>query len=446
MTSKYRGLPDIDTAPDVFETTDEPETLLKPNDNGLDEDDLIPSKPTSEAIDSNGLPSRRKAERVFGRGVRRPDPSNLSFRPRLPPLSRHASTSSSSSESDDPSPSLPRESTAARLRRLKAELAEVEAELASTNPSSTTTAGPSQPTEGKRRSVLPERRAVDVVSELAGLRERLDIVDIDGLEEKEGNGAIPSGGGGEWANRLDRLVSAERGQTHRESSDRVNGGDLASSVQRQGDEASASLSELDKRLALLESVLGPIGDGLDQSSSAPVISTLNKHDHLLALLTQPRHLDAISRRVKLLLVDLDRAASASRRPGLNAAGGPTAGVPGGQEKAPTDLTLTVQEYNSLQSLFSLLPRLDPLLPIIPPLLARLRSLSGLHAEASDIAEGLRKLQGRDKRGTEEVRELQEVVGVVQSGLGDAVQGIKKNWDAVEGRLAGLEKRLKDLEG
>jgi nuclear migration protein JNM1 len=107
MNSKYQGLPDIvsiaveldsrnrscrfkDTAPDIFETADEPEPPLRPvgplslfstarrrmltmgqNDNGIAEDDA-PPKPTSEAIDSSGLPARRKAERVFGRGTRRP--------------------------------------------------------------------------------------------------------------------------------------------------------------------------------------------------------------------------------------------------------------------------------------------------------------------------------------------------------------------------------------
>lgn len=71
MTTKYRGLPDIDTAPDVFETTDEPEIVLKPSDvRPGDEDSVL--KPVSEDIDAGGLPPRRKAERVFARGTRKP--------------------------------------------------------------------------------------------------------------------------------------------------------------------------------------------------------------------------------------------------------------------------------------------------------------------------------------------------------------------------------------
>ncbi|KAK8865614.1 hypothetical protein IAR55_000758 [Kwoniella newhampshirensis] len=445
MTTKYQGLPDIDTAPDVFETADEPESLLRPSE--AYDDDEVPSKSTSEAIDSKGLPSRRKAERVFGRGTRRPDPSNLVFRPRLPPLShRKLSTSSSSSESEEP-PSRPRESALSRIRRLKAELAEVEADLAGSSSTSTSDPIPSgsqnqdREREGKRKSVLPARKPVDVVSELAGLKKRLERVDLDGPEGASVLSSVAEdgdsgGGGGEWRSRLDRLIFAEQ-RDHARSTD----GDVGmSSTSQAVGEASASLSDLDKRLALLESTLGPIGYGLDQPSSAPLMSTLNKHDHLLALLTQPRHLDAISRRVKLLLVDLDRAASssASRRP--------LAAVAGQHEKGSSEVVLTPTEYDSLQSLFNLLPRLDPLLPILPPLLARLRSLSGLHAEASDISEGLRKLQSKDKKGIEEVKEMEEVVRSVQGGLGEAAQGIKKNWEGLEGRLSGLEKRLKDLEG
>ncbi|KAL0252939.1 hypothetical protein I308_102332 [Cryptococcus tetragattii IND107] len=404
MATKYRGLPDIDTAPDVFETTDEPETVLKPSDvRPGDEDSVL--KPVSEDIDAGGLPSRRKAERVFARGARKPELSTLSFRPRLPPLSRYASSSSSDTDEET---RLPRETPAARLRRLKAELAEVEAEVGSSSSSKTQSVSHERSNAGKRRSVLPPRQPVDVVSELANVRERLERIEFNGLDigQTEAVGMEPSS---EWRERLDKLVEAEN---------RSKEGKVAQPTavgQRDG-----SLSDIDKRLAVLEQAVGPITDRLDQTSS-PLVPTLNKHDHLLTLLTQPRHLDAISRRVKLLLVDLDRAAAASRRTG-----------PGG-------------EYTQLQSLFSILPRLDPLLPILTPLLARLRSLSALHSEASEIAVSLQGLQSRDKKNVEEINELEEIVKSVQTGLDDAIGVIKKNWEGLENRMKGLEQRLKDVE-
>jgi nuclear migration protein JNM1 len=170
-------------------------------------------------------------------------------------------------------------------------------------------------------------------------------------------------------------------------------------------------------------------------SSSPLITTLNKHDHLLSLLTQPRHLDAISRRVKLLLVDLDRAAAAARR------------NPSGSNSQPSSdktVTLSAADYTALQGLFALLPRLDPLLPIVPPLLDRLRSLSGLHAAASEVADGLVRLRESEKKGGEEVKELTDIVEGVQKGLDEAGKTILTNWEGLERRLKELEQRVETL--
>ncbi|WVQ96987.1 hypothetical protein IAU59_004096 [Kwoniella sp. CBS 9459] len=452
MSNKYQGLPDIDTAPDIFETPDEPDALLRPTDNGLGEDD-VPLKVNVEGLDSTGLPPRRKAERVFGRGVKRPDPSNLTFRPRLPPLSRCGSTSSSSgSDNEYYTRSAPRESAASRLRRLKAELAEVEAELAAKPTPTSDQASVSQieqdgtiaSTEGgKRRPVSDARRPVDALSELSALKERFERVNLDSLSQGETQGEAERSDIGssssEWRERLERLNQFGKEE----------GSSKAGTTARDGAEAngqsctgSGGLSGIDQRLAVLEDALGPIGDGVDHSS--PLIPTLNKHDHLLTLLTQPRHLDAISRRIKLLLVDLDRAAAASKRNPTTSASAGTA-VGGGPGEKSSSISLSQAEYQSLQSLFNVLPRLDPLLPILSPVLARLRSLNALHAEASEVADSLRKLQGEDKRSTEQIGELKAFTEKVAHGLDEASDGILKNWDAVEGRLKSLDERLKSLE-
>lgn len=176
--------------------------------------------------------------------------------------------------------------------------------------------------------------------------------------------------------------------------------------------------------------------------SASIQSTVARLDYLLALLSQPRQLDAVSRRVKLLLVDLDRAAAASRRAGssLPLLHGSAPPPPPGQP-----LTLAPQEHQALTALFPLLGRLDPMLPVLPGVLNRLRSLASLHSEAARVAEGLRRLQAEDKRGTEELKDLQEVVRGVQGGLGEAVTGIQNNWAVVDERMRGLEERLRKLQ-
>lgn len=171
-----------------------------------------------------------------------------------------------------------------------------------------------------------------------------------------------------------------------------------------------------------------------------MLPSLARSDHLLSLFTQPRHLDAISRRVKLLLVDLDRAATASRR---NPHTTPNLGS--SPEKQPSTLSLSQAEYGQLQQLFGILPRLDPLLPIVDPLLTRLRSLQSLHAEAGEMAEGLKRLQTEKKDSSEETAEMREVVDEVQKGMSEAAVSIEKNWKSLEARLSELNGRIKGLE-
>jgi nuclear migration protein JNM1 len=167
-----------------------------------------------------------------------------------------------------------------------------------------------------------------------------------------------------------------------------------------------------------------------------LIPTLAKLDHLLTLLTQPRHLDAISRRLKLLLVDLDRAAALSRRNGT--------ALPSDTSPAPQTVTLSAADHANLTRLFNLLPRLDPLLPLLPPLIARLRSLAGLHAEASAFAGTLKSLQADRTKLADRDTETRDVIEGLQKGLQEAEGAVKANWDVVGGRLAQLEDRVEAL--
>ncbi|WWC60594.1 uncharacterized protein I303_103168 [Kwoniella dejecticola CBS 10117] len=414
MSSKYQGLPDIDTAQDIFETPDEPDTLLRPADSGLEDDDRVIPKSASENIDSTGLPGRKRVEQVFGRGIRRKDPKDLTFRPRLPPLSRH-SLSSDEDEEPEPRPQL-RESATSRLRRLKAELAELESEISSQPQASSS----QLPQEGKRKSVLPPKQPLDLISELSGLKDRLGKLDIDGLPEADETQIRTSG----WSERLSRLNGQSPVAIRPEESIEDSGKDV-------------SLGEIDKRLAVLEGTLGPISDGIDQNG--PIIPILSKHSHLLSLLTQPRQLDAISRRIKLLLVDLDRAATASKRsPAI------PQGVSDGS-KPSSSITISQAEYNQLQQLFGLINRLDTYLPILQPLLIRLKSLNQLHNEVGTIAESFKKLQDEEKQDSGEIKQLEEILGKVSVGLDGAVAGIMKNWESTESRMRALEERLGKLE-
>ena len=205
--------------------------------------------------------------------------SDGSYQLGLPPLSRTLSSSS------DDRPARPKESAAARIRRLKAELAEVEKELSSDvgSGSGLGEAGPSthaldevldaalgggesqqgaskanKPnTNGlpKRRSVLPPRAPMDVMGEVAKLQERLARIDTLGMENGGGAGADAAGAGGGadvWRDRLGNLGGASAG---------VGAGEGADGVEGMG----PSLAEIDRRMAGLEKLVGESADGSEVS-------------------------------------------------------------------------------------------------------------------------------------------------------------------------------------
>ena len=117
---------------------------------------------------------------------------------------------------------------------------------------------------------------------------------------------------------------------------------------------------------------------------------LTKLNTQLALLTQPRHLDSISRRLKLLISDLDRLSN------VNAQSGP--GRRQNQHGHTASVSLPPSAPSQLQEqLLPLLARLAPHLPHLPHLLTRLRTLSTLHTSAADFQGTLNALEEEQRR-------------------------------------------------
>jgi len=116
---------------------------------------------------------------------------------------------------------------------------------------------------------------------------------------------------------------------------------------------------------------------------APLVTTLARVEHQLGLLTQPRHLDTVARRVKVLVSDLERIHDARRKLGdtrpLNVAlssgmtvvaGGTGATVttalppPAMLSSAPPPAALPADALQRIDALFAILPRIEPLLPVL----------------------------------------------------------------------------------
>src|ERR1700753_2827393 len=106
----------------------------------------------------------------------------------------------------------------------------------------------------------------------------------------------------------------------------------------------------------------------------------------MTILTQPRHIDAISRRLKLLLSDLERTYQQQQQqpqPHGQASGSQRKQSVGQSTVTPIS-TATGHPQVLAEQLAPLVTRLAPSLPHIPHLLNRLRTLSALHASAAEL--------------------------------------------------------------
>jgi nuclear migration protein JNM1 len=149
-----------------------------------------------------------------------------------------------------------------------------------------------------------------------------------------------------------------------------------------------------------------------------MITRLNSQ---LTLLTQPRHIDSISRRLKLLLSDLDRVSTAQTQK---------------RQLQPSQSgdTIMIPSTATQDALLPLLSRLAPSLPHIPHILTRLRTLSALHASAGEF-------QGTMMALEEEQRKTREALEALKSAVGDVEASLEANRGTVATNVQGLEDRV-----
>ncbi|KAE8256591.1 hypothetical protein A4X03_0g5251, partial [Tilletia caries] len=223
------------------------------------------------------------------------------------------------------------------------------------------------------------------------------------------------------------------------------------------------LGLLESRLTTIESLVGIRPALVDDSKapSRPLLPTMQRLEHQLTLFTQPRHLDAISRRVKVLVAELERAhearaklsslppvKSTSTGAGDEGKDGGGGGGGGGKEGtgsgSGTTPFGTADQLARLRSLFLLQTRLEPLLPLTPHLLTRLQSLSALHASSAHFASSLEALVDADRRVEERLREVRGLCEGLRSGMGEDEGRVRGNLEMVQGRMEELGRRMDAL--
>ncbi|THU87714.1 hypothetical protein K435DRAFT_867038 [Dendrothele bispora CBS 962.96] len=388
--NKYANLPDIDTAQDVYETEDVFPSSQVHGDSS-DEEGASSNRPSTIRVrNGEGIANKEELDssNLIGADEAKKSRSHYAYPP------SPTSSVSSVDESGKHSRPVP---LSHRLRTLQAELSALELELAD----------PSNPLLQQEK----DRENVDfgwLIRGTVDVRGRLEKIKKD----KEGRGKLVGVVLGENTAK----TTKKEGEEKEEEEETQPNGENEAEPKVGGFQ---DLVEMDRRVGELEKLVGSSTSILDETSPLPppLLTLITRVNSQLAVLTQPRHLDGISRRLKMLLSDLDRASAqqAQRRQG-NAPGA------GGHEDP---------------QLVALVHRLGPMLPQIPHILTRLRTLSTLHASAGEFQGTLERVEREEMKTKEELKELESAVGTLEKSL-------EENRDVMKGNVEGLETRLNDL--
>ncbi|KAL1868788.1 hypothetical protein Plec18167_008093 [Paecilomyces lecythidis] len=473
FNKKYAGLPDLDLAPDIYETpdlTDEASTLPTATVRTADSDEDAGS---NSDIDRHGVNADEARAHFMGATV---DAREANF-------------------SDSIATKRKAYKTKGRRRRRHDDGTEELGDLS----------------DGEEESL--ERKLARLRREAEELKSELEKRQAEGTEEKkEGADAGHEGLGDgvkELSRALDSLHASARGAASGSLSpdailsqklaaaSKLDGSDESQKNGAVGAEVTASSPGLlahaatfDARLALIEAAMGissssnPFVAEPNTDSLQPVLPTL---DHLTARLTTltstllgptpasalptigsapastavtTPHIEALTTRIRKLTADAEALATARKRAVDAAKAAQAARIAAANIDVTDDLSMTSssateadpaaaqrdEQAAKIQALYATLPTIQSLHPLLPSVLERLRSLRAIHAGAAQASQSLDQLETRQAEMKKEIEQWREGLKIVEEKVGEGEKAMKNNLDVVGPWVKDLEKRLEKLEG
>ncbi|KAF8940156.1 Dynamitin-domain-containing protein [Dissophora ornata] len=428
MSSKYSTLPDIDTQPDVYETTEDTSDRGA-HVPGMDSKDYEDDE-EREGIDRSALSVKDAAARFTDCVV---DNSSADFSDRLNKRKkamyrtfvRRPNLESSVYEML-PKDMILQETPIQKLRRLMYEVKELgqEAEL----------------NEKQGEALVgKEISHKDLLASVKSLEH--DLTEIgQTLGEGTATGVLSGDGFVKQTDAGKRLLQQLQAIKHSASADvemedasvpkapaevTSDGKTVTYELFYSPDNArlhtATKTAELAERLALLEKAVG----STPMQSGASLVGTVEKLEQHINILSQPRQLEQLSRRLKTVTGELERVQE------LQAKDAAAAGISSDAE-------------HKINTLFELVDKIDPLVSLAPVLVTRLKGLKGLHAEAAIFSDSIKMISSEQSKITEELKGLDTVSSKLQESLTENDVAIQKNIELIDGRMTQLVERIQRL--
>ncbi|OJJ82072.1 dynactin subunit 2 [Aspergillus glaucus CBS 516.65] len=473
LNKKYAGLPDLDQAPDIYETpdlTDEASTIPTQTirtASEADEDD------SNSDIDRQGVNADEARAQFMGATV---DAREVNFSDSI--AARRKSYKSKN-----------------RRRRVRDDGLEEVGDLSDSEDESL-----------ERKLARLRREVEELKDEMTARQEKADAETKE--SSAEGQEKL-DGGVQELSRALDTLYASSRSAAGPHSAAATLSRKIAtdaapdstpprSPAPENKTEASTSASSsvlshaaaFDGRLALVEAAMGIssssnpfVADGNSEPSLQPVLPAMDHLTSRLSTLTtllvgpapasavptmgsappstivSTPNLEALSTRVRKLTTDAEVLASARKR-ALDAAKAAQTAKVAPAPVEPSDMSVSSssttevdpvanqrdEQATKIQALYATLPTIQSLHPLLPSVLERLRSLRAIHAGSAQAAESLDELERRQGEMKKEIEQWREGLRMVEERMGQGEASMKSNIELVEPWVRDLEKRLDRMEG
>ncbi|KAL2166438.1 hypothetical protein VTG60DRAFT_2766 [Thermothelomyces hinnuleus] len=423
---KYAALPDLDSAPDIYETpelTDDqstipPTTVRSPSDNEYDDDE----------DDTTGISrSRLRIDQARSKFMpAKVDATDVDFSDRLVSKRRSYKTSTrrhriledGTEEIGDLSDEDDAGSLARKIARLRREIEEAKEEYQKQKAAS------GESNDGGEEVAEDEFESLSkVLNEMSTLDQPLATRTIPAPPPasvgKKDSGE-PAGG-------------VSYGTTPGPNYERTH--------------VLARAADFDSRLLVLEKALGLGSAGMPEFDAGrlpraiiPLLENLHKQISTLSEASVPS-LDSISRRVRALTQEAENLEKARRNAKTAQDALASAGAAPSSEGAAREDSEQMAKINAL---YGTLPTIENLTPLLPPLLDRLRSLRSLHAEAATAAETLARLEKKQAEMADEIQQWREGLEKVENAVREGDATMTKNVEVISGWVKDLEEKLAKL--
>ncbi|KAI9879941.1 MAG: hypothetical protein M1830_006249 [Pleopsidium flavum] len=217
--------------------------------------------------------------------------------------------------------------------------------------------------------------------------------------------------------------------------------------------ALAKVADFDTRLTVLEKALG-IGSSatlnLDRVLPKAILPTLDVLDKQISTLSSSSasSLDTISRKVRQLTQEAEKLDEARRsakaaQDALKSDPSSPQAVNGGLARSLSfDDPELVSKVNALYGTLATIENLSPLLPAV---LDRLQSLRAIHADAANASENLKDVEKRQEEMASDIKQWTEGLAKIEATMKQGEGTMGGNMKVVEGWVKDLEARVEKLK-